>query len=99
MIRPNLQLPSGALDKACAEGSRRVLRLRAIATAPSDILALLGRRADAATAAAEARPAALRLALVVLEHEEAVGTGLKLGAQQGLIRGRVAPARNTVAGG
>ena len=75
-----------------------VLGLSAIASAPRDVLSLLGCRTDAATAAAEARTAALRLTLIVLEHEKRVVAGYKLCPSEGLIRGGVAPARNTVAG-
>ena len=46
-----------------------VIRERAVATTLVDVVTLLGRRADAATVAAEGRAAALRLALVVLEDE------------------------------
>ena len=75
-----------------------ILGLITVAPASRDVLSLLGCRADAATAAAEARTAALGLTLVVLEHEKRVVAGYKLCASEGLIRGGVAPARNTVAG-
>jgi hypothetical protein len=51
-------------------GLERILRPSAIAAAPSDILALLGCRANTAATTAEARAAALRLALVILKDEE-----------------------------
>lgn len=70
---------------------------RAIAATLVDELALLGRRADAATVAAEGRTAALGLALVVLEHEEAVRAKLHLGAAQRLVRGSVTPLTHTIA--
>jgi len=70
----------------------RVIGQRAVAAALVDVVALLGRRADAATVAAEGGAAALRLALIVLEDEEAIITGLELGAGERLIRRRVAPA-------
>jgi len=69
-----------------------VIGQRAVAAALVDVVALLGRRADAATVAAEGGAAALRLALIVLEDEEAIITGLELGAGEGLVRRRVAPA-------
>lgn len=75
-----------------------VLGLSAIASASRDVLSLMRCRANAATTAAEARTAALGLALVVLEHEKGIVAGYKLCASEGLIRGGVAPARNTVAG-
>jgi len=52
-----------------------------VATAAGDKITLLRRRANAAATAAERRRAALRLALVVLEHEEVVGTNLNIGTQ------------------
>ena len=69
-----------------------VIGQRAVATTLVDVVALLGRRADAATVAAEGGAAALRLALIVLEDEEAIITGLELRAGEGLIRRRGAPA-------
>ena len=69
-----------------------VIGQRAVAATLVDVVALLGRRAHAATVAAEGGAAALRLALVVLEDEEAVITGLELGAGEGLIRRRRAPS-------
>ena len=69
-----------------------VIGQRAVAATLIDVVALLGRGADAATITAEGRAAALGLALVVLEHEEAIVTGLELGAGEGLVRRRVAPA-------
>ena len=74
----------------------RVIGQRAVAAALVDVVALLGRRADAATVTAEGGAAALGLALVVLEHEEIVGTNLNFGTQQGLIRCRTAPVGQTV---
>jgi len=47
--------------------------------------------ADAAAVAAEGTTAALRLALVVLEEEEGIGTGLELGAHHRFIRSIVLP--------
>ena len=70
-----------------------VIGQRAVAATLVDVVALLGRRADAATVAAEGGAAALGLALVVLEDEKAVITGLELGAGERLIRRRVAPSR------
>ena len=75
-----------------------VLGLSTIASAPRDVLSLLGCGTDAATAAAEARTTALGLTLVVLEHEKRVIAGYKLCPSKGLIRGGVAPGGNTVAG-
>lgn len=68
-----------------------VIRASAVATTLVDIVALLGRRAHAAAIAAEGRRAALRLALVIFEDEEVVGTNLELRARKRLIRGRSAP--------
>ena len=73
--------------------SNSVIGQRAVAATLVDVVALLGRRADAATVTAEGGAAALGLALVVLEDEKAVITGLELGAGEGLIRRRVAPSR------
>ena len=70
----------------------RIIRERAVATTLVDVVTLLGRRADAATIAAEGGAAALGLALVVLEDEEAVIARLELGAIEGLIRRCVTPA-------
>lgn len=70
----------------------------AIATAGVDKVALLGSSAHAAAAATETGPTALRLALVVLENEQAVGADLELGAQQRLIGGLLAPLRHTTLG-
>jgi len=53
--------------------------------------ALLRCRADASTVATEGTTAALRLALVVLEEEEGIGAGLKLGAHHRFIRSIVLP--------
>ena len=69
-----------------------VIGERAVATTLVDVVALLGCRADAATIAAEGGAAALGLALVVLEDEQAVIARLELGAREGLVRRRVAPA-------
>jgi len=52
-----------------------------IAAAAVNKITLLRRRANATATAAERRRAALRLALVVLEHEEVVGTNLNIGTQ------------------
>jgi len=71
----------------------RVIGQRAVAAALVDVVALLGRCADASTIAAEGGAAALGLALIVLEDEKAVITGLELGAGERLIRRRVAPSR------
>ena len=70
-----------------------VIGQRAVAATLVDVVALLGRRADAATVAAEGGAAALGFALVVLEDEKAVITGLELGTGERLIRRRVAPSR------
>ena len=67
------------------------LRPSAVSTTGIDVVTLLGRGADASTIAREARVAALGLALVILEEEQAVGTHLNLGALQGLIRSRSTP--------
>ena len=67
------------------------LRPRAITTARVDQLALVRRGANAAAVAAVARVAALRLALVILEHEEVVLPQLDLGTTERLIRGGAAP--------
>ena len=67
------------------------LRPSAVSTTGIDVFTLLGRGADASTIAREARVAALGLALVILEEEQAVGTHLNLGALQGLIRSRSTP--------
>jgi hypothetical protein len=69
----------------------------AISSTPRNILTLLGRRAHTSSAAAEARSTALGLALVILEHKEAIGPGLELSACKRLIRRSVTPPRNTVA--
>jgi hypothetical protein len=71
-------------------------RLCTIASAARDVLALLGCRADASTTAAEGRTAALGLALIVLEDEQGVITGLKLRAHELLIGSRVAPCANAI---
>ena len=68
----------------------------AVATARGNKVTLLRRRTDAAATAAERSRAALRLALVVLEQKEIVGTDLNLGTQQRLIRRRSAPVRQTI---
>ena len=70
-------------------------RITVAATAGNEVT-LLRRRAYAAAAAAERRRAALGLALIVLEHEEIVGTNLNIGTQQWLIRCRTAPVGQTV---
>lgn len=67
----------------------------AVAATGVDEVALLRGGANAATAATETGPAALRLALVVLEDEEAIGANLELGAQQRLIGGLLAPLGHT----
>ena len=64
---------------------------RAVSTTARNHIALLRRRAHATRATAEARTAALGLALVVLEDEQIVGADLDLRSQQGLIRRRSAP--------
>ena len=69
-----------------------IIRERAVATTLVDVVALLGSCAHAATIAAEGGTAALRLALIVLEDEEVVRIRLELGAIEGLVRRRVAPA-------
>lgn len=69
-----------------------VIGERAVATTLVDVVTLLGCRADAATVAAEGGTAAFGLALVVLEDEQAVIARLELGAREGLVRRRVAPA-------
>ena len=74
----------------------QVRRLVTVAAEAVNKVTLLCRSAYAATAAAERRRAALGLALVVLEQEEIVGTNLNFGTQQGLIRRRTAPVRQTV---
>jgi hypothetical protein len=68
----------------------------AVATATRDKLALLGGCADATATARKGGTAALGLALVVLEDEQRVRTGLKLGAHELLIRSRVAPRRHSI---
>jgi len=62
----------------------RCLQVRgdiAVATTRGNEVTLLRRCTDAAATAAERGRAALRLALVVLEHKEIVGTDLNLGTQ------------------
>jgi len=59
---------------------------------------LLRRRAHTATVAAEGGTAALGLALVVLEHEQLIGTRLEGRAPERLIRGRVTPGRRIARG-
>ena len=87
------------LSKAVRWHLDAVLRRRAIAAASSDHLTLGGRSADAPTAAAERRTAALGLALVILEHEEVVGRGAgELGSRQGLIGSRITPGTCTICG-
>jgi hypothetical protein len=68
-----------------------VVRRRAVASTLVKVIALLRRRADAATIAAEGCAAALGLALVILKHEEGIGARLELRALERLIGGRVAP--------
>ena len=67
-----------------------------VATAAGNKVTLLSRCADAAAAASVAGRAALGLALVILKHEEVVGTELNIGTQQRLIRRRTAPVRQTI---
>jgi hypothetical protein len=74
------------------KSSDAIFGLGAVAPTLVNEVTLLGRGANAATIAAEGGTAALGLALVVLEHEEAVITRLELGASERLIRGSVAPA-------
>ena len=62
-------------------GCLQIRGLITIAAAAVNKITLLRRCADAAAAAAKRRRAALRLALVVLEHEEVVGTNLNFGTQ------------------
>ncbi len=76
----------------------KINRVRAIAAAARDHLALLGRCTNAAATAAEGRRAALGLALVVLEDKQIVVADLNLGAQQRLIGRRAAPVALTVRG-
>ncbi len=71
-------------------------RACSIATTTRNILTLLGCRADATSTTRERRTAALRLALIVLEDEQGVRTGLKLGTHQLLIGRSVAPGRNAI---
>lgn len=77
-------------------GSLQIRGLVTVAAAAVNKITLLRRCAHAATTAAERRRAALGLALVVLEHEEIVGTNLNFGTQQWLIRCRTAPVGQTV---
>ena len=63
-----------------------LLGLRAISTTAGKILSLFGSRADAATPAAKACATALGLALIVLEHEQAVVSKNELFAQELFIR-------------
>ena len=74
----------------------QIRRLVTVAAAAVNKITLLRRCAYAATTATERRRAALGLALVILEQEEIVGTNLNFGTQQGLIRRRTAPVRQTV---
>ncbi len=87
--------------QACSVFLNTGLRLRAVSATLVDKLALLGACAHASTIARETRAAALRLALVVLEHEQIVGTDLELGeiAIHRLVGLRVAPVAHRVASG
>ena len=64
----------------------------AVATALVYEVALLGRRTYTAAVAAEGSTTALGLTLVILEDEQVVISRLELGAGEGLIRRRGAPA-------
>ena len=77
-------------------GYLQVRRDVTVAAAGGNEVTLLRRRTNATAAAAEAGRAALRLALVVLEHEEIVGTDLNIGTQQRLIGRRSTPVRQTI---
>ena len=77
-------------------GCLQIRRDVTVAAAGGNEVTLLRCGTDAATSAAEAGRAALRLALVVLEHEEIVGTDLNIGTQQRLIWRRSAPVRQTI---
>ena len=72
-------------------------RLRAVITTARNVLALLGSRAYTSTTAAKRCTAALRLALVILEHKQRIVAGLKFRTHQGLIGFRVAPRAYLVA--
>ena len=88
----------GFLEKMlCLVRLRIVPRRRLVSTAARQVLSLIRSCADAPTAAAETRPTAFGLALVVLEHEEVIVAGNKLGSCERLIGGRVSPAGYIVA--
>ena len=77
--------------------SSRVFRSSAIAPAAGQILALRGRCADAATTIArEGARAALRLALIVLEEEKGIWSGLEFRAIQRLIRRSITPSTHAI---
>ena len=78
---------------------RVIRRSRLITPATRQILSLLWCRADAPTTATETRPAALGLALVVLEQEQIVIAGNKIVTEQFFVRSRVSPAGYIIAGG
>ncbi len=63
----------------------RILRSSAVASTGSDDLALVRACAYASTVTCVRGRAALRLALVILEHEEGVRAGLERRAIQGLV--------------
>ncbi len=63
---------------------------RPVPAAHVDHLALLGRGANAAAVARIRGAAALRLALVILEHEEGIVANLECRTHQRLIRQRIA---------
>jgi len=67
-----------------------------VAAAAGNKVTLLSRCAYAAAAASVAGRAALGLALVILKHEQVVGTELNIGTQQRLIWRRTAPVRQTI---
>jgi len=71
-------------------------RTCAIATTSRNVLALLRCGTDAPTSARKGGSAALRLALIVLEDEKRVRTGLKLRTHQLLIRSRVTPSTDAI---
>ena len=71
-------------------------RLRPVAAASRDILALLRRRAHAATATTEGGTAAFGLALVVLKDKQGVVARSELGTHQRCIRCRIAPRTHVI---
>jgi hypothetical protein len=78
---------------------QRIFGRCAITTTRCNYLALIRACADASTIACVGRRAALRLALVILEHEKGIWAGLKRGTLQRFIRSIALPLAYSIRAG